>query len=149
MIPLNQCLRVLQCLEAMMNRSSMREHVFKMIFSYEFDMDKAIVEHVTDYLEDVKSKEVEDHYMTNRVIGVFDQKESIDEQINAVSQKWNTGRMANVDLAILRLMVYEIQFDDDIPTNVAINEGVELAKKYGGDNSPKFVNGIIAKIVNR
>lgn len=132
-----------------MNRSTMREHVFKMIFSYEFDSNQEINEHIGHYLEEVKTKEVESLYMTNRVVGLIDKKEEIDVQINEVSTKWPISRMAKVDLAILRLMTYEIQFDDDIPTTVAINEGIELAKKYGGDNSPKFVNGIIAKIVNR
>ncbi len=56
--------------------------------------------------------------------------------------------MSNVDAAILRLMVFEATMDEDIPTTVAINEGLELAKKFGGDQSPKFVNGVIGKIVN-
>ncbi len=55
--------------------------------------------------------------------------------------------MASVDLAILRVAIYEIFVDSDIPTNVAINEAIEIAKKYGGDASPKFVNGILANVV--
>ena len=131
-----------------MNRSSMREHVFKMIFSYELAAIEGVDEHIADYLEDVKVKEDEVAYMTNRVVKILDHKVEFDAQINAVSERWSTDRMAKVDLAILRLMLYEIQLDEDIPTNVAINEGVELAKRYGGDSSPKFINGIIGKVIN-
>ncbi len=132
-----------------MNRSSMREHVFKMIFSYGFDSEEAIEEHMDQYLEEVNASEKEIAYMKQRVIDVYDHKSEIDEQLNAVSLKWPLSRMANVDAAILRLMVYEVVYDADIPNGVAINEGIELAKKYGGDQSPKFVNGVIAKIANR
>lgn len=131
-----------------MNRSSIREHVFKMVFSYGFDLDKPLEEHMNDYLEEVKSKEDEVIYMKARVKGVLEHQVTIDEALNQASLKWPVARMAKVDAAILRLMLYEINYDDDIPDNVAINEGVELAKKYGGDQSPKFVNGVIAKIVN-
>lgn len=131
-----------------MNRSKIREHIFKMVFSYGFDTEKPIDEHMNQYLEDVTTVESEVTYMKNKVIAVLENKASIDEQLNKASTKWNVSRMSQVDAAILRLMVYEIQMDDDIPTTVAINEGIELAKKFGGDQSPKFVNGIIANIVN-
>lgn len=65
--------------------------------------------------------------------------------INEIAEGWKTERMGKVDLTILRLAVYEIRFDEDVPTSVAINEAVELAKKYGQDGSPSFVNGILAK----
>lgn len=131
-----------------MNRSSMREHAFKMIFSYGFDLDKPLEEHMNDYLEDIKTKEEEVTYIKNRVIAVLKNKVDIDARLDKASIKWPVNRMANVDAAILRLMVYEVMYDDDIPNNVAINEGIELAKKFGGEQSPKFVNGVIAKIVN-
>ncbi|MBQ8040068.1 MAG: transcription antitermination factor NusB, partial [Lachnospiraceae bacterium] len=69
----------------------------------------------------------------------------IDEMINEKTEGWKTGRMGKVDLTILRLAVYEILFDDSIPTQVAINEAVELAKKFGRDESAKFINGVLAK----
>ena len=65
--------------------------------------------------------------------------------MNEKVQGWDTGRMGKVDLTILRLAVYEIVFDEEIPTSVAINEAVELAKKFGQDSSPAFVNGVLAK----
>ena len=73
----------------------------------------------------------------------------IDPQIEEVSVGWKLNRMSRVDLAILRLAVYELLYDEKIPTGVAINEAVELAKTYGGDASPSFVNGILAKIATK
>lgn len=69
----------------------------------------------------------------------------LDALIDEKSTGWKTNRMAKVDLAIIRLAVYEIKFEDDIPTKVSINEAVELAKKYGADESAAFVNGVLAK----
>ena len=74
-------------------------------------------------------------------------KEEIDEKINEVAKGWKTQRMGKADLSILRLAVYEMKYDEEIPVNVAINEAVELAKKFGSDDSPAFVNGILAKLV--
>ena len=70
----------------------------------------------------------------------------IDEKINQVAKGWKTQRMGKAELAILRLAVYEMMYDDTIPVKVAIDEAVNLAKKYGGDGSPSFVNGILAKL---
>ena len=73
--------------------------------------------------------------------------EDIDAIINEVSTGWKTSRMSKVDLTIIRLAVYEIKFDEDVPASVAINEAVEISKVFGGDDSPSFVNGILAKVV--
>lgn len=132
-----------------MNRSSMREHVFRMIFSYEFDVKVPVIEHVSDYLDTIELKEQERLYMTNRVVDLLNKKIELDEKISSASNKWQIDRIAKVDLAIVRLCLYEILFDEDIPTPVAVNEAVELARKYGGDASPKFVNGIIGNIINK
>ena len=71
--------------------------------------------------------------------------DDIDQLLNEKAKGWETERMGKVDLTILRLAVYEILYDEDIPTGVAINEAVELAKKFGQDSSPAFVNGVLAK----
>ena len=68
------------------------------------------------------------------------------EILNSTSKGWKTKRMSKVDLTILRLAVYEMLFDPDVPTGVAINEAVELAKQFGGDDSSAFINGILGKI---
>jgi len=69
----------------------------------------------------------------------------IDRMIDEKATGWNCSRMGKVDLTILRVAVYEICFDEDVPTSVAINEAVELAKKFGQDESPAFINGVLAK----
>ena len=96
-----------------------------------------------DLLDDVSEKEKT--YIIQKYKAVMELVESIDEQLNHVSKGWKTNRMNKVDLSILRLAVYEIQNDDDVPTGVAINEAVELAKKYSSDEGPAFINGILAK----
>ena len=75
-------------------------------------------------------------------------KEDIDELIASASEGWDIGRIGKVELAILRLATYEAKFDEDIPVSVAINEAVEIAKKYGGEDSPAFINGILGKLVS-
>ena len=76
---------------------------------------------------------------------IIEHMAELDALIDEKSTGWKTNRMAKVDLAIIRLAVYEIKFEDDIPTKVSINEAVELAKKYGADESGAFVNGVLAK----
>ena len=71
----------------------------------------------------------------------------IDKLINENTEGWDTNRMGKVELTVLRLAVFELRFDDDIPEKVAIDEAVEIAKKYGQENSGGFVNAILAKIV--
>ena len=128
-----------------MNRTELREHIFKVLFSTEFNKEEEMTEQETlyfDMLDDVTKNEKT--YILNKYQAVCKNVERIDEQINAFAKGWPTHRMNKVDLAILRLAVYEIQFDEDIPTGVAINEAVELAKKYSSDEGPKFINGILA-----
>lgn len=71
--------------------------------------------------------------------------EEIDADLNQKAKGWSTDRMGKVDLTILRLAIYEIRYDEEVPTGVAINEAVELAKKFGQDSSPAFINGVLAK----
>ena len=73
----------------------------------------------------------------------------IDALLNENAKGWKTGRMNKVDLTILRLAVYEMKWDDDIPDGVAINEAVELAKRFGGESSSSFVNGILGKLAKQ
>ena len=77
--------------------------------------------------------------------GIASRLHEIDAMINEETLGWDTGRMAKVDLTIIRLAIYEIKYDDQVPTGVAINEAVELAKKFGQDGSAAFVNGVLAK----
>ena len=131
-----------------MTRSSMREHVFKMLFSYEFDLGTSIDEHMADYLDEFQVKEQDRLYMINRIHRLLEVKGEIDKKIKAHGGKWEIERIAKVDLAIIRLGIYEAIYDEDIPVTVAVNEAVELAKRYGGDQSPKFVHGLIGACIN-
>ena len=95
-------------------------------------------------LEDASDKEKE--YIQKKYEAVVSHVPEIDALINERARDWKTARMNKADLAVLRLAVYELKWDDEIPTGVAINEAVELARKFGGDASPSFVNGILGKL---
>lgn len=88
-------------------------------------------------------------YMEEKVGNVLAKEAEIDEILNGISKGWKTTRMSRVDLTILRLAVYEILFDADVPTGVAINEAVELGKQFGGDDSAAFINGILGKVADK
>ena len=100
--------------------------------------DSILIDNITDE---------EREYMEKRVSAIVELLPEIDKKLESVSEGWKLERMGKVELTILRLAVYELLYDDDIPANVAINEAVELAKVYGGDTSPAFVNGILAKLL--
>lgn len=86
-------------------------------------------------------------YIEEKYNHVCEHLGEIDKALDSVSQGWKVSRMGKVDLAILRLGTYELKYDEEIPTGVAINEAVELAKTFGGDDSSAFINGILAKLV--
>lgn len=99
-----------------------------------------------DTLEELSEKDQE--YMSQKYRHVLEKLDEIDELLNETSKGWKTKRMSRVDLTALRLAVYELKFDQDVPTGVAINEAVELAKRFGGETSGSFVNGILGKIAS-
>ena len=87
--------------------------------------------------------------LKQRCEAVLEKLPALDAEIGEVSEGWKTSRMSRVDLSIIRLALYEMEYDDEVPLKVAINEAVELAKKYGGDDSPSFVNAILGKLAAR
>ena len=89
----------------------------------------------------------EKSYILTKCGNIIQKLDEIDASVNAVSEGWKTRRMGKSDLALIRLAVYEMKYEEDIPERVAINEAVELAKRYGTDNSPSFINGVLAKLV--
>ena len=95
--------------------------------------------------EELVIKEEDAEYISNKANQILDKLDKIDEMINKQAKGWTTDRMGKVELAVLRVAVYEIEFDEDVPTGVAINEAVELAKKFGQEESSGFINGILAK----
>ena len=139
-----------------MTRRQIREHIFKMLFDLDFYGNEEAEQQMELYFEQVPDEEIESlpmfageedrQYMIDKVRAIEEKIGQIDEAINGVAKGWRTARMARADLSILRLAVYEICYDEEIPAGVAINEAVELAKKYGNDASPAFINGILAKL---
>lgn len=98
----------------------------------------------TGALSEPSEKEVA--YIHDKCSAIFAMREALDEKINAVATGWKTERMAKTDLILIRIALYEMTEDKAVPTGVAINEAVELAKRYGSDESARFVNGVLAKL---
>ncbi len=127
-----------------MVRTELREHVFKMLFQIEFNRPEEMPEQLRLYFEGLEHATEEDQeYIRAKYEKVIPLVPEIDALINAKSTDWKTKRMNKVDLAILRLAVYEMKWDADIPTGVAINEAVELAKRFSGPDAPAFINGVL------
>lgn len=147
-----------------MTRRTLREHCFKMLFCTDFYPPQEAEEQIDDYfvskpeevtdengktevLHCVKLTPEEENECRQRVDAILEKRSEIDRILSQITEGWRLNRVGKVELTILRLACYEIRFDENVPDKVAINEAVELAKKYGGDESPAFVNGILAKLV--
>ncbi len=129
-----------------MNRRQCREEVFKILFGLEFHPREEVENQIRLALEEIPDlKEEDETFIHDRVAQIADHCEEIDAAVNEAAQKWKTTRMGKAELALIRLAVYEIKYDEKISPAIAINEAVELAKRYGGKESPGFVNGILAK----
>lgn len=138
-----------------------RECVFQQLFLGEFYAGSDRSPHLalflddSDLLNELELDRIEEMPDEERVLlrtrceAVLEKLPELDAQINEVSDGWKTSRMSRVDLSILRLALYEMEYDSEVPLKVAINEAVELAKKYGGDDSPSFVNAILGKLAAR
>ncbi len=138
-----------------------RECVFQQLFLGEFYGTGEKSPHLALFLDDSDlldelelnrieaMPEEERALLKARCEAVLEKLPELDALINEVSEGWKTSRMSRVDLSIIRLALYEMEFDDEVPLKVAINEAVELAKKYGGDDSPSFVNAILGKLAQR
>ena len=143
-----------------MTRSQLREHLFKLIFRVEFNSPEEMPEQLKLYFEDsitdedikhvgAEIPEDEANYVRDRYTSLMDKLPEIDAIINDCAKGWTVERIGKVELAILRLAVYELQFDEAIPTGVAIDEAVDLAKKFGQDGASAFVNGILAGVAKQ
>ena len=132
-----------------MKRSELREVLFKLLFRAEFNDVSEMPEQMQLYFDNdadnLKIKDEDREYIIKREEDILSKLSEIDKEISEKAVGWTIDRMGKVDLAIIRLAVYEILFDADIPLGVSINEAVELAKKYGRDESKSFVNGVLTK----
>ena len=130
-----------------MTRRELRENTFVMLFHKEFHDIEEMKEQFELYFEKkAPMSEKDETYVSERVYDVLSKLNEIDSDIEEASESWTVSRMSKIDLSIMRLAYYEMRFDDTVPLQVAINEAVEIAKLYGGDNSPSFINGVLGKL---
>lgn len=132
-----------------MGRRELREQIFKLLFLTEFHNSEEMPEQIKIYFDSLDPIEDKNRiYIEEKFANIMKHKEEIDQLIEAVSRGWKISRMGKVDISLLRLAVYEINYDEDVPVRVAINEAVELSKKFAGDESYSFINGILGKVVS-
>lgn len=130
-----------------MGRREQREQIFKLLFRVEFNTPEEMPEQIRLFFEhaDEPVTPEDERLITEKYGRIMDRLSEIDGLLNEKAEKWTTDRMGKAELAILRLAVYEVLFDEAVPAGVAINEAVELAKKFGQDSAKAFVNGVLAK----
>lgn len=134
-----------------MTRRKMREHIFRILFSIGFHADNEFEEQYIMYwnVQDDTPTEEEHGEIKEKLKNIKGKISEMDPVIEKCSKGWKLNRIGNADITILRLAIYEMKYDDNVPVKVAINEAVELAKRYGMDNSPGFINGILANVAKQ
>lgn len=132
-----------------MSRRELREQLFKLLFRVEFNSKEEMDEQCNMFFDDIdiEYSEEDENYIRTKFEAINEKLTEIDTLIDKETKGWTTERMSKVDLTIIRLGVYEVVFDEDVPSSVAINEAVELAKRFGQDKSNGFVNAVLAKFV--
>ncbi len=137
-----------------MGRRELREQIFLLLFRVEFNNPEEMPAQLKmffetgSYDEDMHSfSEKDRENITEKYNHIMESLPDIDKQLSEKAENWDITRMGKVELTVLRLAVYEIEKDDSVPASVAINEAVELAKKFGQDGSGAFVNAVLAKFV--
>ena len=130
-----------------MSRRELRKNIFLLLFRIEFNTREELQEQTEMFLEEKPEiSEADSSYIRNKVDAILDVQEEIDQTIMKICTGWRLDRLGKTELAILRLAVYEMLKDDDIPKGVAINEALELAKIYCSEDAPRFINGVLAKL---
>ena len=134
-----------------MNRKSLREQVFKLLFRMEFNDPAEMEEQAALFFDsgDLTVTEKDREYITGKCISIVEKIPEIDSLLDETMDGWKSSRLPKVDRTILRLGTYEILYDGDVPTGVAINEAVELGKKFGEDGSGAFINGVLAGVTGK
>jgi len=127
------------------NRKMAREMAVRFLFQIEFQKVN-IKEQVEDFLDSVEIEDYDKDYFLEIINGVINSLKEIDEIIESKAKGWTIDRMAKMDLPILRVAIYEMKHREDIPVGVSINEAVELAKKFGTDDSSRFINGLLGQV---
>ena len=140
-----------------MTRREFREETFKLLFFVEFNEISELEDKVNLYFANKREESIEkgkavisdeeQESLITRFNSIVEILPEINNIISENTSGWSIDRIGKVELTLIRLAVYEIRFDEDIPNTVAINEAVQLAKKYGQDGAGAFVNGVLAKII--
>ncbi len=126
-----------------LTRREAREQAFALLFERSFH--DCSIDEIISNAADVSDVVVDD-FAAREANGVYENLSDIDAVISSNLRGWTIARLARVALSILRLAVYEIKYSEEVPTSVAINEAVELAKKFGSDDDPSFINGVLGSV---
>ena len=134
-----------------MNRREARKNAFYLVFQIDFHQQEEFDETKTLFFEQKEEvvEQNEKEYILKEAEGTKTHLAEIDEMISKNSKRWAKERISKVDLAILRLAIYEICFSQEIPSSVAINEAIELAKEFSTEEAPAFINGVLGSIVKK
>ena len=135
-----------------MGRHEQREQIFRLLFRQEFHSLKEMDQQIRLFFEDEEVlgiSEKDMNYITEKYQKIQEHLPQLDKLLDENVEGWNTARMGKVELTVLRLAVYEMLFDDQVPEGVAINEAVEIAKTYGQGGAGAFVNAVLAKFVKQ
>lgn len=132
-----------------MSRRSSRKHTFALVFQLSFYDEIDIEETINNYFEQMKIKKISDEdreFIYTEFSGTYQNLVEIDELISENLKGWTIDRLNKVDVAILRLALYEMLFANDIPKSVSVNEAIEICKIYSSDDTPGFINGVLGII---
>ena len=134
-----------------MGRHEQREQLFKLLFRVEFNSMEDMPEQIKLFFQDEETEYTQKAMdaISEKYEKIQDKLPEIDKMLDEKVEGWNTSRMGKVELTVLRIAIFEIVFDDDVPATVAINEAIEIAKVYGQEASGGFVNAVLAKFVNK
>ncbi|WP_346884649.1 transcription antitermination factor NusB [Clostridium sp. UBA4395] len=133
-----------------MNRRKSREIATRLIFEMSINKE-SYVDIIENFRENTEEKieDIDFEYVIRVLRGVSENEAQINETITKYLVKWKLERLPKMNLAILKMATYEILFDEDIPNKVTINEAIELAKRYGDDNAPSFINGVLNNLIKK
>ncbi len=133
-----------------MNRRKSREIATRLIFEMSINKE-SYVDIIENFRENTEEKieDIDSEYVIRALKGVSENEAQINETITKYLVKWKLERLPKMNLAILKMATYEILFDEDIPNKVTINEAIELAKRYGDDNAPSFINGVLNNLIKK
>lgn len=125
-----------------MKRHTARQKALQALFQHDLGQTEPM-----EAIGNVVQNEKSDQFLESLVLGVVEHQQGIDELLRNHLEKWTLDRVATVDRVILRIAVYEMKYEEEIPTSVTLNEAIELAKTFGDDQSSKFINGVLSKVL--